>query len=53
MYIIEIQEEAIEEMREAFSWYELRQPGLGYSLLSEIEFCYRFASTGGQFALLV
>ena len=28
-------------MREAFSWYELRQPGLGYSLLSEIEVCYQ------------
>ncbi|MFN7538422.1 MAG: type II toxin-antitoxin system RelE/ParE family toxin [Bacteroidota bacterium] len=48
IYTIEIQEEAIEEMREAFCWYESRQQGLGYSLLSEIELCYQRLSENPQ-----
>lgn len=37
---ISLQIEAIEEIREAFDWYEEQKDGLGYELLEEIEICY-------------
>ncbi|MES2332690.1 MAG: type II toxin-antitoxin system RelE/ParE family toxin [Bacteroidota bacterium] len=40
-YTIEVQEEAIWEMQEAFEWYEQQREGLGYALLDDIEICYQ------------
>jgi plasmid stabilization system protein ParE len=38
-YQLQIQRSAIQEMHEAFVWYELRQSGLGYEFAEEIEAC--------------
>lgn len=39
-YNISIQSDAIEEIKDAFEWYEDQREGLGYELLDEIETCY-------------
>ena len=39
-YKIVIQEEAIEDIRAAFIWYEEQRANLGFELLAAIEDCY-------------
>ena len=47
-YTIEVQQEAIWEMQEAFEWYQEQQEGLGYAFLEEIESCYQKLSDHPQ-----
>lgn len=39
MYKLQIQNEAILEMQEAYDWYESQKRNLGYELLDEVESC--------------
>jgi toxin ParE1/3/4 len=39
IYKLELQSEAIIDMRESFAWYEQRKPGLGFTFLEEIDLC--------------
>ena len=39
-YNILLQEEAVQEIQEAFEWYENKKVGLGYDLLATIEICF-------------
>ncbi|MBV4359826.1 type II toxin-antitoxin system RelE/ParE family toxin [Pinibacter aurantiacus] len=36
-YALELQEEAVIDMRDAFEWYEQQKTGLGFELIDEIE----------------
>jgi SMI1 / KNR4 family (SUKH-1) len=47
-YSIEVQSEALIELREAFKWYELQKAGLGYELLTIVEGCYQKLSENPQ-----
>jgi plasmid stabilization system protein ParE len=40
-FSIEIQIEALRDLRDAFDWYEQQREGLGYEFLAEIETCYQ------------
>ncbi|WP_460685324.1 type II toxin-antitoxin system RelE/ParE family toxin [Niabella aquatica] len=40
-YRLRIQEEAINDIEQAFVWYESQKLGLGYELIEEIENCYQ------------
>lgn len=39
-YRLEVQFEAIVDMKRAYDWYENRRQGLGADLINEIEDCY-------------
>ncbi len=39
-YTIQLQTEALQDIKEAFDWYEEQRNGLGYELLEEIDKCY-------------
>jgi plasmid stabilization system protein ParE len=39
-YVLQLQTEAILDIKEAFDWYEEQRKGLGDELLEEIEECY-------------
>lgn len=39
LYKIELQTEAIEDIQNAFVWYEEQKIGLGFSFLEEFEIC--------------
>lgn len=40
-FSIEIQIEALRDLRDAFDWYEQQREGLDYEFLAEIETCYQ------------
>jgi plasmid stabilization system protein ParE len=40
-FSIEIEIEALRDLRDAFDWYEQQREGLGYEFLAEIETCYQ------------
>jgi len=52
-YNIEVQSEALIEMREAFQWYELQKAGLGFELLNVIERCYQKLSENPQYYSMI
>jgi len=53
VYSIEVQSEALNEMREAFKWYELQKAGLGYELLTIVESCYQKLSENPQYYSMI
>lgn len=36
-FILKVQLEATLDLQEAFDWYEIQQPGLGYEFIAEVE----------------
>jgi len=52
MYLVQILEPAIQELQEAFDWYEEQSLGLGYNLVDEIDDCLnKVASNPNQFVV--
>lgn len=43
-YVILLEEQAENDLDEAFSWYEKQQPGLGLKFIQTLEKAYRFIS---------
>lgn len=43
-YRLDIQLEAIVDIKKAYEWYEDKRIGLGYELITEIEDCYALIS---------
>jgi plasmid stabilization system protein ParE len=52
-YSIEVQSEALIELREAFKWYELQKAGLGYELLTMVERCYQKLSENPKYYSMI
>ena len=52
-YSIEVQSEALIELREAFKWYELQKAGLGYELLTMVERCYQKLSKNPKYYSMI
>jgi plasmid stabilization system protein ParE len=40
IYSLIIQSEAVSDLKEAFEWYELKKPGLGFEFIDEVEEVY-------------
>ena len=36
-YALEIQQEAVSDIQEAFEWYEIQKAGLGFEFIEEVE----------------